>query len=79
MEPITKIANELGLNEDHLIPYGRHKAKISLEALKKPDDYRGKLVVVTGITPTPAGEGKTTTAIGPVSYTHLTQPTIYSV
>ena len=46
MEPITKIANELGLNEDHLIPYGRHKAKISLEALKKPDDYRGKLVVV---------------------------------
>ena len=64
MEPITKIANELGLNEDHLIPYGRHKAKISLEALKKPDDYRGKLVVVTGITPTPAGEGKTTTAIG---------------
>ena len=64
MEPITKIANELGLSEDHLIPYGRHKAKISLEALKKPDDYRGKLVVVTGITPTPAGEGKTTTAIG---------------
>ena len=64
MEPITKIANELGLNEDHLIPYGRHKAKISLEALEKPDDYRGKLVVVTGITPTPAGEGKTTTAIG---------------
>ena len=64
MELITKIANELGLNEDHLIPYGRHKAKISLEALKKPDDYRGKLVVVTGITPTPAGEGKTTTAIG---------------
>jgi len=64
VEPITKIANELGLNEDHLIPYGRHKAKISLEALKKPDDYRGKLVVVTGITPTPAGEGKTTTAIG---------------
>ena len=64
MEPITKIANELGLNEHHLIPYGRHKAKISLEALKKPDDYRGKLVVVTGITPTPAGEGKTTTAIG---------------
>ena len=64
MEPITKIANELGLSEDHLIPYGRHKAKISLEALKKPGDYRGKLVVVTGITPTPAGEGKTTTAIG---------------
>ncbi len=64
MEPITKIANELGLDTDHLIPYGRYKAKISLDALKNPADYKGKLVVVTGITPTPAGEGKTTTAIG---------------
>ena len=64
MEPITTIADELGLNADHLIPYGRYKAKISLDALKPPSDYRGKLVVVTGITPTPAGEGKTTTAIG---------------
>ena len=64
MEPITKIADGLGLNPDHLVPYGRYKAKISLEALKQPADYRGKLVVVTGITPTPAGEGKTTTAIG---------------
>ena len=64
MEPITKIAESLGLNPDHLEPYGRYKAKISLDALKSPADYRGKLVVVTGITPTPAGEGKTTTAIG---------------
>ena len=64
MEPITKIAESLGLDPDHLIPYGRYKAKISLDALKDPADYRGKLVVVTGITPTPAGEGKTTTAIG---------------
>ena len=64
MEPITKIAESLGLNPDHLVPYGRYKAKISLDALKSPADYRGKLVVVTGITPTPAGEGKTTTAIG---------------
>ncbi|MEC9237822.1 MAG: formate--tetrahydrofolate ligase, partial [Chloroflexota bacterium] len=64
MEPITKIADGLGLDPDHLIPYGRYKAKISLDALKDPADYKGKLVVVTGITPTPAGEGKTTTAIG---------------
>ena len=64
MEPITKIAEELGLDADHLVPYGRYKAKISLDALKDPVEYRGKLVVVTGITPTPAGEGKTTTAIG---------------
>ena len=64
MEPITKIADELGLDADHLVPYGRYKAKISLDALKNPADYKGKLVVVTGITPTPAGEGKTTTAIG---------------
>ena len=64
MEPITKIADGLGLDPDHLIPYGRYKAKISLDALKDSADYKGKLVVVTGITPTPAGEGKTTTAIG---------------
>ncbi|MCH8831956.1 MAG: formate--tetrahydrofolate ligase, partial [Chloroflexi bacterium] len=64
MEPITKIAENLGLDPDHLIPYGRYKAKISLEAMKSPGDQKGKLVVVTGITPTPAGEGKTTTAIG---------------
>ncbi len=64
MEPITKIAEGLGLDPDHLVPYGRYKAKISLEALKSLDGKKGKLVVVTGITPTPAGEGKTTTAIG---------------
>ena len=64
VEPITKIAESPGLDPDHLILYGRYKAKISLDALKDPADYRGKLVVVTGITPTPAGEGKTPTAIG---------------
>ncbi|MCH7737250.1 MAG: formate--tetrahydrofolate ligase, partial [Chloroflexi bacterium] len=48
MEPITKIADGLGLDPDHLIPYGRYKAKISLDALKDPADYKGKLVVVTG-------------------------------
>ena len=64
MEPITKIADGLGLDPDHLVPYGRYKAKISLDAMKDPANQKGKLVVVTGITPTPAGEGKTTTAIG---------------
>ncbi len=63
MEPISAIADRLGIDQKCLIPYGHHKAKISLDAIK-PDGPKGKLVVVTGITPTPAGEGKTTTSIG---------------
>ena len=62
---IRDVASELGLNEDDLIFYGKDKAKVSLDVLEKraskPD---GKLILVTAITPTPAGEGKTTTAIG---------------
>jgi len=64
MRPISQIAAELGIADQHLIPYGRYKAKVSLEAQKDGAQQKGKLVVVTGITPTPAGEGKTTTAIG---------------
>ena len=64
MEAITRIADNLGLNSEHVLPYGRHKAKISLDALAGGTAEKGKLIVVTGITPTPAGEGKTTTAIG---------------
>ena len=64
MEPISQIAERLGVDDTHLIPYGRYKAKIALEAMKAPEERTGKLVVVTGITPTPAGEGKTTTAVG---------------
>ncbi len=64
MEPIAKIAADLGINGDHVLPYGRYKAKISLDALAEGKSNKGKLIVVTGITPTPAGEGKTTTAIG---------------
>jgi formate--tetrahydrofolate ligase len=64
MRLITEIANRLGIAEEHLTPYGRYKAKVCLEALRGPSHHQGKLVVVTGITPTPAGEGKTTTAIG---------------
>lgn len=62
---IKDVAAELGLNEDDLIFYGKDKAKVSLDVLeKRASDPDGKLILVTAITPTPAGEGKTTTAIG---------------
>ena len=63
MKPITEIAENLGLDTKEIIPYGHYKAKIPLSA-KRDGSKRGKLVVVTGITPTPAGEGKTTTTVG---------------
>ena len=63
MRPIAEIADKLGLDRDVIIPYGHYKAKIPLEATRS-DGRRGKVVVVTGITPTPAGEGKTTTSVG---------------
>ena len=62
MKLIENIADELGISRDDLIPYGSYKAKISLSGIKK--DRQGKMIVVTGITPTPAGEGKTTTVVG---------------
>lgn len=65
MEPIGKVAQRLGISEDDLEFYGKYKAKLSetyIESLKdKPD---GKLILVTAINPTPAGEGKTTTSVG---------------
>ena len=64
MQPISKIAEDLGISADHLTPYGHYKAKISLDALQGGREQSGKLIVVTGMTPTPAGEGKTTTAVG---------------
>ncbi|MSS12401.1 formate--tetrahydrofolate ligase [Bifidobacterium tsurumiense] len=61
--PILRIAESLGLNEDQLEQYGKYKAKLDIHALvDKPAE--GKLVLVTAITPTPAGEGKTTTSVG---------------
>ena len=63
MRPIVEVAEELGLTRDSIIPYGHYKAKIPLDAIRD-DGRRGKMVVVTGITPTPAGEGKTTTTVG---------------
>ena len=65
LQPIRHIAEKLGMPESALQPFGHHKAKVDLTYLKtlehKPD---GKLILVTGITPTPAGEGKTTTTVG---------------
>ena len=63
MRPIEEIAERLGLDPKALIPYGRHKAKVPLDAVAG-GGRRGKLIVVTGMTPTPAGEGKTTTTVG---------------
>lgn len=65
MLPISEVAKKLGLDDDHLIHYGKYKAKISMKSLGKMEDKKdGKLVLVTAINPTPAGEGKTTTNIG---------------
>ena len=63
MRPIVDVAEQLGLDAKLLIPQGHYKAKIPLEAIRG-NGKRGKMVVVTGITPTPAGEGKTTTVVG---------------
>ena len=63
MQPITQIAAAAGIAPEHLEQYGNYKAKISLNALQG-SRRQGKLVLVTAITPTPAGEGKTTTTIG---------------
>ncbi|MGN0465193.1 MAG: formate--tetrahydrofolate ligase [Lachnospiraceae bacterium] len=63
--PITEVAASIGITEDDLELYGKYKAKLSDELLKKIEDREdGKLVLVTAINPTPAGEGKTTTSIG---------------
>jgi formate--tetrahydrofolate ligase len=65
MQPIEKIAEKLGIGYEDLEPYGRTKAKISLDLYKRIQGRAaGKLILVTAITPTPAGEGKTTTTIG---------------
>ena len=64
MKPISKIAQSAGIDEKYVEQYGRYKAKIDLSILKENKNENGKLVLVTAITPTPAGEGKTTTTIG---------------
>lgn len=65
MEPIIKVGEKLGITEDDLELYGRYKAKISYGLWDKIKDREdGKLILVTAVTPTPAGEGKTTTSVG---------------
>ena len=65
MRPISAVAAELGLGEDEYEPYGHYKAKVALTALEnRSNTPDGKLIYVTAITPTPAGEGKTCTAVG---------------
>ena len=62
--PITKVAEKAGIPEEYLEQYGKYKAKIDYNFLKKSDKEDGKLILVTAINPTPAGEGKTTTTVG---------------
>ena len=62
--PVKEIAKKLNINEDDIDPYGKYKAKLSLHLIDAQKIKNSKLVLVTAITPTPAGEGKTTVSIG---------------
>lgn len=65
MLPITEVAKKLGIGEEDIELYGRYKAKLSMDLIKRVQDKPdGKLILVTAITPTPAGEGKSTTTVG---------------
>ena len=64
LEPISDVAASLGLDGESLIPYGKYKAKIDDNLLRENEGKNGKLILVTAINPTPAGEGKTTTTVG---------------
>ena len=64
MKPIQDVARALGIDLEHLEPYGHTKGKVALAALDAAGKRRGRLILVSAITPTPAGEGKTTTSIG---------------
>ncbi|MBW9109785.1 formate--tetrahydrofolate ligase [Microbacterium ureisolvens] len=65
LRPITRIAERLGIPDEELEPYGRYKAKVSLRHLRTlREKPRGRLVLMTAVSPTPAGEGKTTTTVG---------------
>ncbi|MDR1588080.1 MAG: formate--tetrahydrofolate ligase, partial [Treponema sp.] len=64
MRPVSEIASALGLTEAALEPYGHYKAKVDVTKLPQAGKEAGKLILVTAITPTPAGEGKTTTTVG---------------
>ena len=61
---ITEIADKAGIRAEYIEQYGKYKAKVDLSLLRETDKKDGKLILVTAINPTPAGEGKTTTSIG---------------
>lgn len=65
LKPITEIVKKVGIDADDLELYGNYKAKLSFEKIKSVEDNKsGKLILVTAINPTPAGEGKSTMSIG---------------
>ena len=67
LRPVTEVAEDLGVPPDAVVPYGRTKAKIALPWRASPEMTgrdEGRLVLVTAVSPTPAGEGKTTTSVG---------------
>jgi len=64
VRPISEVANALGIGSEYLVPYGTDKAKVRLAARAAAGRPQGKLILVSAITPTPAGEGKTTVSIG---------------
>ena len=65
LKPVSDIAADLGIDADYLEHYGKYKAKLSEELIEKVSGNKdGKLILVTAINPTPAGEGKTTTSVG---------------
>ena len=64
-QPIQEIGAKLGIPTEHLLPYGHDKAKVSADFIRSVKDNKmGRLILVTAINPTPAGEGKTTTTVG---------------
>ena len=71
LRPIAQIAKTLGIAEEQIEPYGRYKAKLTPAALAGGGGKNGKLILVTAINPTPAGEGKTTTSVGLADALHL--------
>ena len=75
LQHITEIAKAAEIDEKYIEQYGRYKAKIDLSALRELNKENGKLILVTAITPTPAGEGKTTTTIGLADGLRRIQPT----
>ncbi|HEX6132547.1 MAG TPA: formate--tetrahydrofolate ligase [Longimicrobiales bacterium] len=71
LRPIVEIARTLGLDEADIEPYGRYKAKVHAESILGRAEQQGRLVLVTGINPTPAGEGKSTVSVGLADALHL--------